>query len=57
MASSAAWVGLYLVELKDGGTPIGTCGVLKRDELPRGRRLLAAARFWSQGWHWKPRGP
>jgi RimJ/RimL family protein N-acetyltransferase len=25
--------GLYLVELKDAGTPIGMCGLLKRDEL------------------------
>ena len=41
--------GLYLVELKDG-TPIGTCGVLKRDELPDadiGYSLLPE--FWSQG--------
>jgi RimJ/RimL family protein N-acetyltransferase len=26
--------GLYRVELKDGGTPIGICGLLKRDTLP-----------------------
>lgn len=42
--------GLYLVELKDGGTPIGTCGVLKRDELPDvdvGYSLLPE--FWSRG--------
>jgi RimJ/RimL family protein N-acetyltransferase len=26
--------GLYLVELKDAGTPIGICGLLKRDSLP-----------------------
>ena len=42
--------GLYLVELKDGGTPIGTCGVLKRDELPDadvGYSLVPE--FWSQG--------
>ena len=26
--------GLFLVELKDGGTPIGMCGLLKRDVLP-----------------------
>lgn len=26
--------GLYRVELKDGATPIGMCGLLKRDTLP-----------------------
>ena len=26
--------GLWLVELKDAGTPIGICGLLKRDTLP-----------------------
>lgn len=26
--------GLFLVTLKDGGTPIGICGLLKRDTLP-----------------------
>jgi RimJ/RimL family protein N-acetyltransferase len=26
--------GLYLVELKDSQTPIGLCGLLKREELP-----------------------
>ena len=25
--------GLYLVELKDGGTPVGICGLLKRESL------------------------
>jgi RimJ/RimL family protein N-acetyltransferase len=25
--------GLYLVELRDGGTPIGICGLIKRDSL------------------------
>jgi RimJ/RimL family protein N-acetyltransferase len=25
--------GIYLVELKEGGTPIGTCGLIKRDYL------------------------
>jgi RimJ/RimL family protein N-acetyltransferase len=41
--------GLYLVQLKDG-TPIGTCGVLKRDELDDadiGFSLLP--QFWSRG--------
>jgi RimJ/RimL family protein N-acetyltransferase len=26
--------GLYLVALKDGGTPIGICGLIKRESLP-----------------------
>src|SRR5215211_8957085 len=26
--------GLYLVELKDSHTPIGMCGLIKREELP-----------------------
>jgi RimJ/RimL family protein N-acetyltransferase len=26
--------GLYLVELRDGATPIGICGLIKRDSLP-----------------------
>jgi RimJ/RimL family protein N-acetyltransferase len=26
--------GLYCVELKEGGTPIGVCGLLRRDSLP-----------------------
>ena len=41
--------GVFVVELKDG-TPIGTCGLLKRDELPAadiGYSLLPE--FWSQG--------
>jgi ribosomal-protein-alanine N-acetyltransferase len=41
--------GIYVIELTDG-TPIGTCGLLKRDELPEadiGYSLLR--QFWSQG--------
>jgi RimJ/RimL family protein N-acetyltransferase len=41
--------GLYVVELKDG-TAIGTCGILKRDELADadiGYSLLPE--YWSQG--------
>jgi RimJ/RimL family protein N-acetyltransferase len=26
--------GLYLVELRDGGVPIGICGLIKRESLP-----------------------
>lgn len=42
--------GLLRVGLKDGGTAIGICGVLKRDSLPEpdlGFSLLPA--WWSQG--------
>jgi ribosomal-protein-alanine N-acetyltransferase len=43
--------GLYLVELKAPGTPIGICGILKRDELPEpdiGFAFLPA--YWSRGY-------
>lgn len=43
--------GLYLVELSEGATPIGICGLLKRDALPDpdlGFALLE--RFWSGGY-------
>ena len=43
--------GLYLVELKGAQTPIGICGILKRDELPEpdiGFAFLPA--HWSQGY-------
>jgi ribosomal protein S18 acetylase RimI-like enzyme len=43
--------GLYLVELKTPQTPIGICGILKRDELPGpdiGFAFLPA--YWSQGY-------
>src|SRR5262245_57822444 len=42
--------GLCLVELKDSQTPIGICGLLKRDELPHpdiGFALLPD--FWNKG--------
>ena len=42
--------GLCLVELKDSHTPIGICGLLKRDELPHpdiGFALLPD--FWNKG--------
>ena len=42
--------GLLLVELRDSHTPIGMCGLLKRDELPDpdiGFALLPD--FWSKG--------
>jgi RimJ/RimL family protein N-acetyltransferase len=43
--------GLYLVELKDSGAPIGICGLLKReslDDVDIGFAFLR--RFWSQGY-------
>jgi ribosomal-protein-alanine N-acetyltransferase len=42
--------GLYLVELKDTGAPVGMCGLLKRDSLPDvdvGFAFLPD--YWSQG--------
>ena len=42
--------GLLLVQLKDSDTPIGMCGLLKRDELPDpdiGFAFLPA--FWNKG--------
>ncbi|HJV95143.1 MAG TPA: GNAT family N-acetyltransferase [Albitalea sp.] len=42
---------LYLIELKDGGVPIGLCGLIKRDSLPDvdlGYALLP--RFWGRGY-------
>jgi RimJ/RimL family protein N-acetyltransferase len=43
--------GLYLVERKDSGTPIGICGLLKRESLDHvdiGFAFLS--RHWSQGY-------
>jgi ribosomal-protein-alanine N-acetyltransferase len=43
--------GLYLVELKEPRTPIGICGILKRDQLPEpdlGFALVPA--YWAQGY-------
>jgi len=43
--------GLYLVELKDAKTPIGICGLVKRESLPDVDIGFAfAPRFWSQGY-------
>lgn len=46
--------GLYLVEMKEPQTPIGICGILKRDELP-GPDIGFAFRpaYWSQGYAWE----
>jgi RimJ/RimL family protein N-acetyltransferase len=46
--------GLFLVELKSDGTPIGVCGILRREELPEadiGFSLLPE--YWSQGFAWE----
>ena len=43
--------GLFLIELQDSGTPIGMCGLLKRDVLENidlGYALIPE--FWSQGY-------
>jgi [ribosomal protein S5]-alanine N-acetyltransferase len=43
--------GLYLVERRQDGVPIGICGLVKRDELPGpdlGFAFLPA--YWSQGY-------
>lgn len=43
--------GLYLVEFKEGGVPIGMCGLVKRDSLPDvdvGFAFLPE--FWSKGY-------
>lgn len=43
--------GLYLVELKDSGTPVGICGLLKRDwleDVDIGFAFLQ--KYWSQGY-------
>ena len=46
--------GLYLVELKATRTPIGICGLVKREALPDadiGYAFLPA--FWRQGYAWE----
>jgi RimJ/RimL family protein N-acetyltransferase len=52
MASYARFgFGLYVVELKAPRTPIGICGILKREELPEpdlGFAFLPA--YWSRGY-------
>ena len=43
--------GLYLVELKTNGTPLGICGLVRRDTLPHadiGFAFLPA--YWHQGY-------
>jgi len=43
--------GLYMVELKESGAPIGICGMLKRDSLPDVDIGFAFfPRFWSKGY-------
>jgi len=43
--------GLYLVELKESGVPIGMCGLLKRDTLPDADVGFAfLPDYWSQGY-------
>ncbi len=43
--------GLYLVELKDSGAPIGICGLLKRESLDDVDIGFAFLRkYWSQGY-------
>ena len=43
--------GLYLVELKETGIPIGMCGLLKRDTLPDADVGFAfLPDYWSQGY-------
>ncbi|HEV2880265.1 MAG TPA: GNAT family N-acetyltransferase [Pyrinomonadaceae bacterium] len=43
--------GLWLVELKETGTPAGICGLVKRDTLPDADIGYAfLPRFWSQGY-------
>jgi RimJ/RimL family protein N-acetyltransferase len=43
--------GLYLTELKDGGVPIGICGLIKRDSLPDVDLGFAfLPRFWGRGY-------
>ena len=42
---------LYLAELKDTGTPIGICGLIKRDSLPDVDLGFAfLPRFWGKGY-------
>lgn len=42
--------GLYLVELKESHTPIGMCGLLKREELPNADIGFAfLPEFWNKG--------
>jgi RimJ/RimL family protein N-acetyltransferase len=46
--------GLYLTELKETGTPIGMCGLLKRDSLEDVDIGFAfVPQFWKQGYAWE----
>jgi RimJ/RimL family protein N-acetyltransferase len=46
-----AGFGLYLVELKEGGVPMGMCGLIKRDTLPDVDIGFAFfPRFWGKGY-------
>jgi ribosomal-protein-alanine N-acetyltransferase len=43
--------GMYLVELTEGSTPIGICGLVKRDSLDHPDLGFAfLSRFWSRGY-------
>jgi RimJ/RimL family protein N-acetyltransferase len=43
--------GMYLAELKNGGEPIGLCGLVKRDSLPDPDLGFALhPRFWNRGY-------
>jgi RimJ/RimL family protein N-acetyltransferase len=43
--------GLYKVELKNGATPIGMCGLVKRDTLPDADIGFAfLERYWAEGY-------
>lgn len=43
--------GLYKVELKEGATPIGMCGLVKRDTLPHADIGFAFLEdYWNQGY-------
>jgi len=43
--------GLYMVELKENGAPIGICGLIKRDALPDVDLGFAfLPRFWGNGY-------
>jgi RimJ/RimL family protein N-acetyltransferase len=43
--------GLYKVELKNGATPVGMCGLLKRDTLPDADVGFAfLENYWKQGY-------
>lgn len=50
--------GLYLVELKESHTPIGMCGLLKREELPNADIGFAfLPEFWNKGFAFEAAAP